>query len=680
MHEFFKQTLPLRGLLLIPPAIITEHELRLLSLALVLAGMAAYLYSDIVVRRVGFYIYLAIFNLLWAEAIIISLLEVDIALELVIVSLALTALAANLLQLLLTDKVETLSRSGPPLGLFLSSVPVFLGLLLHMRATNSYYHHLWPYTPNWGYVGAMLATAISCRIGAYIFRHSMPRLSGIYFLGTAAATLIGAAGLLAVLGVKDWTVQALYLMLIPIAYLVAARLYRGHTAEQPLIYVGHIATAVMALTVLVSVLDLARPFFEPITRDYVNLRVALFFAEAAIFYGLATVLRPQGYNVYLGAAMACAAVWQLLLFQETRPEYYTLAFSLIGFALLVTYRLALLERFNQGGLATAGFQSANVLLSLAFAATILLTLKDLAFDREPLRLLVFLLIVQTVLSLLSAWLVQHQDWRRWYVITAIVMGGLTFLVLYQLSELNVWQKLQIFSMVVGILLLAVGHIGWYREVERQQDMVSTSLFLGSILVVVPLVIAVGLYRTSTVTYFDAPKILRTTNQAIDPDARTLTMTIGDKEEKVHIPAEAQIFYKGKRTDLTDLAKRSKGTLVLVGLSDTNEVLAISVVSRFHFPNELGLFLVGLLLLASGILLQIKSTTILGGVALGLDLIGMALFIRIPEARQTVGLFLAIGGGALFTTGLILSIFRDRLLALPDKIKQRQGLFRVLNWR
>ena len=208
---------------------------------------------------------------------------------------------------------------------------------------------------------ALLATAISCRVGAYINQHTIPGFRGVYFLGTATATLVGAAGLLVVLGMKDWIPgRCLLLMLIPIAYLIAARLYKGHTAEQPLIYVGHIATAVMALAVLVSVLHITVQVFEPITMSNVNLRVALFFAEAALFYGLATVLRPKGYNVYLGAVMACAAVWQLLSFWETPPEYYTLAFSLLGFALLLAYRLALLE---QSGLATAGFQSANVLLT-----------------------------------------------------------------------------------------------------------------------------------------------------------------------------------------------------------------------------------------------------------------------------------------------------------------------------
>ena len=50
MHPFFKAHFLLHGVLAEPPAIVTEHALKLLSLALVLTGMAAYLYSDVVVR------------------------------------------------------------------------------------------------------------------------------------------------------------------------------------------------------------------------------------------------------------------------------------------------------------------------------------------------------------------------------------------------------------------------------------------------------------------------------------------------------------------------------------------------------------------------------------------------------------------------------------------------------
>jgi hypothetical protein len=220
-HPVFSRIWNLEGLenLRNPPAVVTDHPLKVLALMLVLAGTYAYFYSDIVVRRVGIYVYFAIFTLLWAEVLAINVLELRIAMELVIAALSLTALAANLIQFKLTQHKEMFARTGPPLGLFLATVPVMLGMVLHLRATNADLNKMWPYEVSLGYVGAMLATAISCRIGAYLYRHTMARLSATYFFGTAAATIVAIAGLLAMINVRSWAVQAPILMLVPIAYL-----------------------------------------------------------------------------------------------------------------------------------------------------------------------------------------------------------------------------------------------------------------------------------------------------------------------------------------------------------------------------------------------------------------------------------------------------------------------------
>ncbi len=46
----------------------------------------------------------------------------------------------------------------------------------------------------------------------------------------------------------------------------------------------------------------------------------------------------------------------------------------------------------------------------------------------------------------------------------------------------------------------------------------------------------------------------------------------------------------------------------------------------------------------------------------------------------MGHFRRSRGAVIFLTGLLLSIYRDRLLALPEKVKRREGIFRVLGWR
>ena len=55
-----------------PPEVVTVPWQKLVALAIVIAATYAYAYSDLVVRRVGVYIYLAVFTLLWSEVLIIN--------------------------------------------------------------------------------------------------------------------------------------------------------------------------------------------------------------------------------------------------------------------------------------------------------------------------------------------------------------------------------------------------------------------------------------------------------------------------------------------------------------------------------------------------------------------------------------------------------------------------------
>ena len=50
-------------------------------------------------------------------------------------------------------------------------------------------------------------------------------------------------------------------------------------------------------------------------------------------------------------------------------------------------------------------------------------------------------------------------------------------------------------------MLVIGHIGWHREQDQQSDLATFSLFCGSLLVGLPLVIAVLIHRCRLVPEF-----------------------------------------------------------------------------------------------------------------------------------------------------------------------------------
>ncbi len=597
---------PLFGLTLQQPSGVLEANGRLLALALIAAATYAYAYSDLVVRRVGVYIHLAVVCFLWAE---LSLLWwMDGPPEAFLVALALTGLLANFALTALLPPTSTLRRTGPALALGLCGLPLFIGLLMHFRGGR-----LPPRTV--ALHADLVVRRLAGRDGGRLPRRglSSPRgrtLDGVdlpvrHGGGVAARCGRGAADAGPGHGVA---------LSGPVAHADSPRVSDGlPPLPRPAAgNAGRLGGACHAGTVVLLVSSLGTAFqgFALHHGVTLNLLLAAFFAEAALFYLLAAIWRDREFAVYACAATAAAALWQLLLYRGVQTdEYYVGAFAVLGLLLLAAYRFAALEKAPAPGLGRAAFQSGNALMSLAAVAGALLALADLA-GRENFHfgLLVGLQAVLVGATLTAICLVRQQGWRRWYLLAAIADGGLTALVLFQRMNLSGWQKLELVCLALGLALLIAGHVGWRREHEREDDLVSFGLFLGSLFVAVPLTYAVLYFRF-------------TSDNRLPDDF-----------------------------------------------------------DAFRTFNEVGMLAVGLLLLGGGIVLHIKSTTLTGGIVMALYLLSLVAFLRVPDMLKTTAVYLMIGGGLFFGVGLLLSIYRDRLLALPQKIKRLEGKFRVLNWR
>lgn len=573
---------------------------RWLALVLVLAGTYAYIYSDIVVRRHGAYIHVAAGLLLWAEVLVVQLLHLKLGLDAIISVLAITSLVVNLAQATVT-RDQKLTRAFPMFGLLLSFVPVLMGLSEYFRFLGR--REVWVgVEPRWSYVGAMALTAVASRFGAFLYRNSPKWLPTAYHFATSAATMVGAVAALAAMGLETWQEHAPIMMLIPIAYLVAAKLYGDRGPSEPLTWVGHTATIVM----LVSSMSSAFAGFTHVVQGQtLNLALAAFFAEAAVFYGLATTFHRQPQCVHWATVMACGSLWQLMTYCGFSADAYLLTFAMIGLGLMLVYRFSVLEQTAAAPLAEAAFKAANSVLSLAFVSAGFRGLGRLAseaFGRTDAIQWGFVGFSLTMLVIAAAAvvLVKVASWRRWYVVQVVAQGALTLLALHDLISLSPWQQVELFSVIVGVLLLIVGHIGWYREQneDRESELVSTSLSFGSLLAVVPLLIATLIDRWG---------------------------------------------------------------------------------NHFLIANEAGFLFISLLLVGSGVVFRLKSTTVVGGLGTVVYFLTLAMFIRFGRL-STVATLITVGGGTLFGTGLVLAFFRDRLLALPERIKNREGIFKVLNWR
>ncbi len=571
------------------PEIITNPNLRLLAIAIVLAGTYAYVYSDVVVRKIGLYVYPAAFTLLWAELLGLQMLRHRFGPEVVLVTLSFTALLLNVTRSIFKQENRG-TRTMTPLALFLSIVPVIWGLILHVRATNEIAHNIWAYTITPGYVFAMAMAVISCRVGAFLYRKTDSRTASTYFFLTGAATLVGAAGLLNQFGITNWANQAPILMLIPIVYAIASRIYREPVDRDSLLSVAHVATIVMVISVLGSATHLT-PQVVPVQGTNLNLTLAAFFFEGAAFYALLSGIRQQSRHVFCATAMAGGALWQLLGYAQATAEVHIIAFAVVGLTLLIAARL-------MHGLPSRSILSAgHALMTLSFLSSALMVMsRMLASEAHWSNAL--LLGAMMLLTLIASMISGPTSWRRLYLLMTVANGMLAFILLNVLSTLSGWQKAELFSVVAGLVLLVVGHIGWYREQDSHNDFVSFLMTNGALLAGVPLLIASIWHR------FGA----------------TISM-----------------------------------------------------------PDEIALLTIAILMLVSGVVCQLRSTTIAGGGLLALH-IAMLLAFAGWKAQLALGVYLSVGGAVVFLAGLGLAIYRDRLMLLPEKIHNREGVFKVLAWR
>lgn len=583
------------------------------------AGAAAYLYSDMVVRKIGVYTYLAAFCLLMGEFTVVGdQLQAEGAISV----LAVTAVLANIVHNRQSTGDSRLARTIAPLAMILSMLPLVVGFCLHLRATSVSAGELFTrYDSGWGFVGAMVCVAVCSRISAFLVRKGNADYLAGYFFLSAGAVILAAAGLLRQFEMRVWLEQAPLLLLIPIAYLIAARLWMGHAPERPLKMVAHVATWLIMFHGILEISNTSSlsarlgggilKLFSPIQGHRDNLLLGLVFSEAALFYVLAGVFHRRGRHVYLAALAACGALWQYIgYWGQIDSAYYTILYAVLGIMVLAAGRILGLEEhlvYDEEGKRGSGmqgrglplFQAGNSIVTVALLAALIRGLTQAATDQATWLSLTSLGLT-TGISFCAIGIVPFGGWRRFYTTASLALTGICLLTLNVLSDLSLAQKLEIFLVLIGLILLVVSSIARFRESpEKVDDSVGVGLFVGSFLATFPLLIAFGYYRFG--------------------------------------------------------------------------------VDQIHWPDELALVAITLLLITAGVAWQMRSPTVLGGLTLGFYLL-VTLGQLVYRPQVATGVYLAIGGALIFGMGLLLSIFRERLLKLPDQIAKREGMFKVLQWR
>lgn len=586
------------------PAVATHNNLKIIALGLSLAAAYSYFYSQIVVAQRGRYTASAVATLLWCALILMDLLAIPFTMEVAAMMAASSALIARLPNLwrrgealavvsgdgpfarLTADRtLEGFSRAASAIALLL----VGCSYARARFATNPLIH---AYQLSEMFVVTASLTAVTIWLGS----RSLARGGREWHLvAVAILAVFVVAGTIESLGYAFGPHTLVGEMLVPVVIAAYA------LSTQDVLRRREWSTAAEAAAAILLAVGCGVAFgmVDVVSLGARSIWLAVFFAGAAICHGLISSIRFRIHSAVGVALSVCCFAWQLMLAMDITQHVFLYATLLTGVTAVggakITPAISPLRTICQW--------TGRICLSYGGVAAMLLAAARL-LTGESYWAIVGLLAAYCAASGATAWLAVDSKWRRHFTIVATFELGLMLLTIGSLSTLSFAQRVELLATAAGAFILVAGVMGWLREQDRRDPLVSCNLAVGSLLAAVPLVIGLICHRL-------------------------------------------------------DLGWDGWGWVML---------------------HELGALLIGLVLLGVGVLCRIRWSTITGAGALAVYVLSLVLLVRLPDQLQTTAIYMMVGGGAFFTTAVLLSIYRDRLLALPQKLKDGEGVFQVLTWR
>ena len=258
---------------------------------------------------------------------------------------------------------------------------------------------------------------------------------------------------------------------------------------------------------------------------------------------------------------------------------------------------------TEGNLSGEMEEVGNLLALFGGILGVLLAVNRL-FANETSVWLLLTLLTQLAAVLAAALLTQSVSWRAGFRAIGIANVLVVVLVINSSISTHWLQRVELAAVLLGIALLVIGHIAWYREGDTPDAGATSALGWGSMLVVAPLACGLVYFRCH------------------------------------HAPS----------------------------------------IWNWWFFHEVTSIMLALTLLGLGLACRIRSTTIGGVSLLAVYVVSLVTLVQWPSQLKNVSVLMIVGGGVFFTTAVLLSVYRDKILALPQEIRQRRGVFRVLHWR
>jgi|GEM_PF-1993866 hypothetical protein len=572
--------------------------------------VAAYLwgYSDLAVRRLSVYTFLAAVATVLAEA---TLLYPVLPLEVLIIALSVTAAGARLLSHRTTEPAARWSSVTSLVSVTVSGVAFALGVFQHLHqmtliATNE------TGTPSLLALAMFVVAANLCLQGMLQQKSKSKLLLGCWTCSGLSLWLslmlgLGTAGFLTVVE------QTPILMLVPLAIVVLAPRLLTVERVNPALLAAH-ATAILGMILSAVTVKNPNEWTEILVGRASNFSTLLsgsIFAElATLCFATKTQKRARWLSFGCGCLWTLAAGWKVLVFVDLPEACFGPLLASVGLILTINGRLRTLsnpaieqtsEERLQPNKTSAWIIAGDLNLTLGELFAFFQILPSLFGSLGSTSTGTLIAAVSTAgLAVVGAIITPSRSIRGWHRFAAAAIATSVTIVWIRTQHLAPYQKLELVLEILGLAWLGAGFVGRLKETnERKETWVSLALWLGSLASTLPVLICTLMHRWSQ----SGP-------------------SLGD---------------------------------------------------------ELSLITITALMVTIGCILQVRSTTTFGGLTLGLYL--AVLFGHLAYHPQiAVGVYLAAGGALIFLTGVLLSVYRDRLLALPSKISNREGLFRIIDWR
>lgn len=533
-----------------------------------------------------------------------------------IVTLAITATVLALSTRVSTTVDPRLARAIPPLALILSIFPVLSGICLSVRMASTRLAE-WGLGTETTWTFVIVMLVVAVANRISAWVYQQRSPSlAAVYLFFAAAALVVSAGGT----LRMWEIQEWYrqaaIMMLVPLGYIVAAVF--WRGQSPERPVTWIAhLATWGILIHVLLESLPLAFRDGPKDDLVHLYLAAILLETSIFYAIAATTRRNVLDTYLCAAATAGALWQGMLSLEVPQEYYTTAVALLGLAGLAVGRWLGIEKQQ-----VFDHQGVPTTVAGGTGAPILRSGHALL----SLALLIALMKGLGQLIQISADGSGELDAAQWVVLGLMV--GISIVAAVASSDSH-WSRVYIVAAIAlsGVTLMLVNvaiDLNRWRKFE---------LFL----------VAVGLASLA------AGCVGRFREQLKQTSSEHVSLALWLGSLAAALPLATAVFYHWS----------AKGTFSLV--------------------DEIALLTVTLAMLTVGVVWRMKAPTLFGGGTFAAYLIVLVVSL-LYRPQLAIGIYLAAGGALLFLVGLLLAVYRERLIAIPDQVAKREGVFRVIGWR